>query len=232
MKFTTVRTLGILSAVCCLTSITTVTAQERFDFKVRNYFFAGFSGDAESLATGMKICEETLAAEPKNAQALVWHGAGLYYQAGQAFQKNDQQHGMEWYQRGIKEMDEAIALEPDSVGVRIPRGAVLLTGSRFMSPEMARPLIERGVADFAKAYEIQSPALASLGNHPKGELLLGLADGYGRMGDEEKAREFYGKVLKELPGTPYAKKADNWIATEASQTACLGCHTAKTEQGK
>lgn len=223
MKFRTVGTLVIFGTIRCSSAV----GQERFDFKVRNYFFAGFSGDAESLVTGMKICEETLAAEPKNAQALVWHGAGLYYQAGQAFQKNDQQHGMEWYQRGIKEMDEAVALEPDSVGVRIPRGAVLLTGSRFMSPEMAKPLIERGVSDYARAYEIQSPRLATLATHPKGELLLGLADGYGRMGDEAKAREFYAKVLNELPGTAYAKKATNWVETKASQSSCIGCHTGK-----
>ena len=227
MKLRRAGTVGILSALWCWSAISSGAAQERFDLKVRTYFFAGFSGDADSLATAMKMCEEALSTDPKNAQALVWHGAGLYFQAGQAFQKNDQQHGMEWYQRGIKEMDDAVALEPDSVGVRIPRGAVLLTGSRFMSPDMAKPLVERGVSDFARAYEIQSDMLATMPSHPKGELLLGLADGYGRMGDEEKAREFYGKVLKELPGTAYAKKAGNWMETKASQTACIGCHTGK-----
>ena len=227
MKLTMITRVGVWAMVGCLGTLHVAVGQERFDLKVRTYFFAGFSGDAESLATGMKMCEEELAANPKSAEALVWHGSGLYYQAGQAFQKGDQQHGMEWYQRGMKEMDEAVAIAPDSIGVRIPRGAVLLTGSRFMSPEMAKPLIERGVADFARAYDLKTPVLATLASHPKGELYLGLADGYGRTGDEEKAREFYSKVLKELPGTPYAKKAAAWMETKASQTACLGCHTGK-----
>ena len=69
--------------------------------------------------------------------------------------------------------------------------------------------------------------LLILPTHPKGELLLGLADGYGRLGNEEKALVFYQQVLKELPGTAYAKKANNWMETKASQTACLGCHTGK-----
>ncbi|MDQ2946727.1 MAG: hypothetical protein M3Y27_12405, partial [Acidobacteriota bacterium] len=99
MKFRRVGTVGILSALWCWTAISSAAAQERFDLKVRTYFFAGFSGDADSLATGMKMCEESLSTDPKNAKALVWHGAGLYFQAGQAFQKNDQQQGMEWYQR-------------------------------------------------------------------------------------------------------------------------------------
>src|SRR5579864_3490088 len=129
-------------------------AQERFDYKVRNYFFAGFAGDTASLDKGMKICEGALATDPKNAEALVWHGSGLFYQAGQAFQKGDQQAGMQFWQRGLKEMDDAVAIAPNSLGVRIPRGAVLLNGSRFVgSPDMARPLIEKGVLDFEKAYE-------------------------------------------------------------------------------
>jgi hypothetical protein len=212
-----------VSAVWSVTAL----SQERFDLKVRNYFFAGFSGDAESLATGMKMSEEAMAADPKNAEAMVWHGAGLYFQAGALFQKGDQQNGMDLLQRGIKEMDDAVAIAPNSIGVRIPRGAVLLTGTRSMPPEMAKPLIEKGVSDFSKAYEIQSPVLDRLPKHPKGELLLGVADGYGRLGDEEKAQSFYQQVLKELPGTPYAKKASNWMETKASQTACIGCHTGK-----
>jgi tetratricopeptide (TPR) repeat protein len=227
MKLRWLAAVGILSAACCAMVMSQAAGQERFDLKVRNYFFAGFAGDAESLQKAMSMCEEALASDPKNAQALVWHGSGMYFQAGQAFQKGDQEKGMSLYQRGIQEMDQAVAIAPDTIGVRIPRGAVLLTGSRFMSPEMAKPLIEKGVSDFEKAYEIQSPALDQLGRHPKGELLLGLADGYGRLGNEEKAREFYTLILKEMPGTAYSKKADNWMDTKTSQTACLGCHTGK-----
>ncbi len=218
-------TLRLLTTVSLLAA--TLAAQPRFDLKVRNYFFAGFSGDAESLQKGMKMCEETLATDPKNAEALVWHGAGVYYESGQAFQKGDQEKGMQMFQQGVKEMDQAVEMAPDSIGVRIPRGAVLLTGSRFAPPDVAKPLIEKGVADFAKSYQLQKDYLDGLGTHPKGELLLGLADGYGRLGDEENARRFYAMILSAMPDTPYARKATNWMNTKASQTACLGCHTGK-----
>ena len=71
--------VGVLSGV--------LFGQERFDLKVRNYFFAGFSGDAASLEKGMKICEDALAAEPKNAEALVWHGAGTILRSRSGFPK-------------------------------------------------------------------------------------------------------------------------------------------------
>jgi tetratricopeptide (TPR) repeat protein len=205
--------------------------QERFDLKVRNYFFAGFAGDLSSLEKGMRVCEETLASDPKNAEALVWHGSGLFYQAGQAFQKGDQQNGMQLWTRGLKEMDDSVALSPDSIGVRIPRGAVLLAGSRFLpSAEMARPLVEKGVTDFEAAYQLQGPDLSRLGTHPRGELMIGLADGYSRLGNPEKAQQWFERIQKEMPGTPYAKSATTWLETKSlapQQAGCLGCHTGK-----
>ena len=60
-----------------LSSIKSAPAQQRFDLKVRNDFFAGFAGDKAALARGMKACEEVLAADPTNAEAMVWHGSGV-----------------------------------------------------------------------------------------------------------------------------------------------------------
>lgn len=216
-------------AAVVLISTGFLMSQERFDLKVRNYFFAGFRGDSAALEKGMKMCEEALAADPKNAEALVWHGSGLFFQAGQAFQKSDQQNGMELWQRGLKEMSNAVEMAPKALGVRIPRGAVLLTASHYLpSAEMAHPLIETGVQDYEKAYEIQGPDLSKLGTHPRGELMIGLADGYSRLGNQEKAGQWFERIAKEMPGTPYAKSAATWLDTKslpAAQASCLGCHT-------
>lgn len=205
-------------------------SQERFDYTVRNYFFAGFSGDTASLEKGLKICEDALASDPKNAQALVWHGAGVFFEAGQAFQKGDSQKGGELWQRGLKEMADAVALDPDEQGVILPRGAVLLTASHRVPPEMARQLIQTGVQDFEKAYELQGPDLSQLPTHPRGELMIGLADGYSRLGDQGKAQQWFERIQKEMPGTPYAKSAAVWLETKSlapAQAGCLGCHTGK-----
>jgi tetratricopeptide (TPR) repeat protein len=209
-----------------------LSSQERFDLKVRNYFFAGFAGDTASLEKGMKICEDVLAAEPKHAEALVWHGSGLLFQSGRAFQKADQQRGAELWQRAVKEMDLAVELAPDNIGVRIPRGAALLTASRYVpSAEMARPLIERGLTDFEKAYDVQASYLADLGTHPRGELMIGLADGYSRAGNLDKAQVWFERIQKEMKGTPYEKSASIWLETKSlapAQAGCLGCHTGTT----
>jgi hypothetical protein len=213
-----------------LFSIRSAPAQDigRFDIKVRESFFAGFAGDKEAMARGMKAAEEALAANPKFAEALVWHGSGLTLQSGQAFQSGDQQKGMELWSKGLKEMQTAVDLAPESPAILIPRGADLLTASRFVSdPELAQSLVKDGVNDFEHVYRIQKPIFATLGTHPRGELLFGIAEGYSRLEDEAKARAYFEQIRADLPDTPYAKRATTWLETgKLDDTQCIGCHSS------
>jgi tetratricopeptide (TPR) repeat protein len=226
LQKTTIAALTILTAGVLL-------SQDRFDFKVRNYFFAGLAGDAASLQKGMKICEGILAADPKQPEALVWHGMGLVSESRTAFQKGDQQNGATLWQRGLDEMDQAAEVAPNDLGVRIVRGAVLLVASQYLPEEAAHPLIEKGLSDYEKAYSIQGPDLSHLGAHKSGELMIGMADAYARLGQQEKAQQWFERIQKELAGTPYAKSAGAWLDTKTlapQQAGCLSCHTGSSDQ--
>ena len=99
-----------------------------------------------------------------------------------------------------------------------------------MPPEMARPLIEEALDDYEHTLELQTDYWSMLGTHPRGELLFGMAEGYSRLGNQAKAQTYFERIVKELPGTPYAKRAATWLETKslpASQTGCIGCHTGK-----
>ena len=202
----------------------------RFDLQVRTDFFAGFAGDEARLEKGMAACERALAENPKLAEALVWHGSGLTFQAGRAFQRGDQQTGMELWTRGTREMDQAVALAPDNVGVRIPRGAVLLTATRNMPPPVAKPLLESALADYEHTLELQSASgtFAMLGDHPKGELLFGLAEGYSRLGQADKARTYFERLVKDAPNSGQTPKAREWLSSgtlpPSMGLGCVGCH--------
>ena len=206
-------------------------AQERFDMRVRNDFFAGFAGNQEALDRAMKLCEEEHASNPGNAAALVWHGSGVFVQSRTYFRAGDPAKGGEFWQRGLGEMDKAVAMAPDDLGVRIPRGAVLLTASRALpDADRARPLIEKGVADFEHALEMQKSYFDTLGTHPRGELLIGLADGYARLGKDDQATAYFERIRAALPGSAYAASAEKWLATKTlapREAGCLGCHVAK-----
>jgi hypothetical protein len=220
---------GLAFTLGYLTTVKSAHAEEtaRFDLKVRQDFFAGYAGDRVALDRGMKQAEAELAEHPKNAEAMVWHGGGLTFLAGVAFQANDQQKGMELWTRGLQEMKDAIALAPDSVGTRVPRGALLLAMSHFVPEGMQKPLIEEGVADYEHTLALQKDFFATIGTHPRGELLFGIAEGYSRLGDTAKASAYFERLRSDLPNSVYAKRATVWLETKslpANQTGCVGCH--------
>jgi hypothetical protein len=204
---------------------------QRFDHLVRADFFAGIAGNQERFAKAMKLCEETLAKNSKHAEALVWHGAGLLTQGGQAFQKKDFANGMSLWQRGLKEMNEAVALAPENVAVLIPRGAVLLEASKYAQPEaQAKALLETAVSDYEKVLKIQQAHFDKIGTHARGELLLGLAEGWHRRGDLVKAKSYFERLVKEAAGTEYATRAQAWLEKKtlpqnhSGQRSCTSCH--------
>jgi tetratricopeptide (TPR) repeat protein len=211
-----------------LVGLSVLSAQPRFDMQVRNEFFAGFGGDAGALDRGMKACEQVLAQNPKHAEALVWHGGGLFYMSGQLFRKGDVNKGMELYQRGLTEMNDAVALAPENVGVLIPRGATLLTASRAMPPgDQASQLLTQGLIDFEKVYGLQSAYFDTLSGHAQGELLFGLAEGFLRAGNEAKAREYFEKLAAVGPSSGHEAQAKAWLETgklDRKQATCTGCH--------
>lgn len=222
----------LLIALVAVTVVCVIAvAQERFDIKVRNYFFSGYTGDAAALDQGMKICEEALAANPQYPEAMVWHGSGLVYRSFGAFQTGDQQKGVELWLKGTQEMDHAVAIAPNNLGVLIPRGAFLLNSSHFIpDADRARSFVQKGVADFEKVYELQKARFTELGTHPRGELMLGLADGYSRLGEQQKATEWFERIRTEMKGTAYEDSANVWLQTKnlpVRQAGCLGCHTGK-----
>lgn len=200
---------------------------ERFDKLVRADLFAGFGGDEGALARGLARCEATLAADPKHAEALVWRGAVRVFQSSKLFAKGRMIAGMGLWNDGIKDMDDAVALRPDYPGVRIPRAAVLMPASRNAPAAMAKPLYQRILEDYTTMARLQGGQLDKLGEHPLGELRMGLADIYRVTGDLAKSREQLDLIKKQLPDTDYAERADQWLAAKPDAKLvhrCIGCH--------
>lgn len=203
--------------------------QPRFDELVRGDFFAGVAGDVAALDRAMRFIEETLAKDSSRADVLVWHGAGLVTRAAQAFEEGDAASGAALWQRGLGEMNEAVAREPENVAVLIPRGAVLLEVSRsFPDPEEAKSLLLTGVRDYEIVLRLQAPYFKYLSEHARGELLFGLAEGLHRLGERARARTYFERLLTEAKGSAYEKTADAWLRDPTGSTArrsgCISCH--------
>ena len=210
------------------TTTKTVAYDARFDHQVREDLFAGFEGDEEALQRGLNTCEEVLKKNPKHAEALVWRGAARVFLSGEQFGKGDMINGMKNWSGGIKDMDRAKELEPDNVGVLIPRAAVMLPAGKSAPPAMGVPVLKKVREDFETVYERQKNVLDQLGEHPHGELRMGLADVYRALGAPEKSKAQLVAVIKELPESDYAEVAQKWLTAPANKKLshnCIGCHS-------
>lgn len=199
---------------------------ERFDELVRQDFFDGMRGDAAAFARAMNLCETTLAKNPRDAQAMVWHGAGVLVRAGQAFRAGDRATGMQQYAQGLAEMDRAVALAPDDVGVRIPRGAVLLAMAPHV-PEPEKTRLEKlGLGDYEATLALQQAYFGKLPLHAREQLLYGLTDGYAELGDQARAQAYYARMTKDAPGSELLARAKTRAegGQVAGPTPCQQCH--------
>jgi hypothetical protein len=203
----------------------------QFEFAVRELFFEGLAGNERALNDAMRLCEETLAKHPEHPEALVWHGAGLYFLAGREFQRGDVQKGQEMRARGLREMEEAVRLAPDDIAVLIPRAAALLPAVehiRARSPEAARRAAETAVRDYERVMALQAGYSSTTSEHARGELLGGLAQGWRSLDDDTQARHYLKRMSDELPGSAYAAKAEFLLSKKPLPRdlgiMCLGCH--------
>jgi hypothetical protein len=203
-------------------------AVQRFDYLVREDMFRGFAGDNAALERAMALCETRLAENPNNAEALVWHGTGLLFRAGEAVRTGDHDKGVALNRTGLAEMAKAVALRPNDISVLIPRGSVMLVaGMRIPDVQRARPFFETAVGDFEKVLASQRPYFESLPPHPKGELLAALAEGWSRLGELQKSQLYLTRMVVELPNTPYSAAATARLEnpTTGARITCLSCHT-------
>lgn len=208
--------------------------EERFDLLVREDIFKGFAGDSAALERGLKACEDALAKDPKNAQALVWHGSGLSATAKAAFLARDAERGRQLHMQSVKEMNDAVGMRPDDVAVLIPRAAVMLSAATHVPmPDVAKRDFGIAAGDYEKILKLQTTYFASLPVHARGELLGGLAEAWHGLGDEAKSKGYLERMVKELPETSYSRKAGEVLAgagkAGALGTTCLGCHVREKD---
>jgi hypothetical protein len=119
---------GLLAACLVLIFADPTPAQDkstRFDYLVREDMFRGFEGDIEAFDRAMALCEKRLAANPYDAEALVWHGAGLLARAGAAFQAGGRDKPMQMIAQAMAEMAKAVELKPNDIAVLVPRATAL-----------------------------------------------------------------------------------------------------------
>jgi tetratricopeptide (TPR) repeat protein len=217
---------GIAAAVAISFAAASL-AQGRFDYQVRDDMFRAFAGNEAAFKSATEIIDATLREHPDHAEALVWRGAGRYFKAGQAFRAGDIAGGQALAAEAMADLDRALALEPNTIGVLIPRASVLLPAARGQpDPARTRELATLAAANFETAFAIRQPVFATLGQHNRGEYLSGLAESWALAGDRSKAETYLRRILTDIPNSPYAERATAKLAdwSDRRQLNCQSCH--------
>jgi hypothetical protein len=225
------RTIG-LTLLTALIVAGGLRAQETEDLRaIGADMLAVLTGDMERFERGMRAVESLVAKSPDDARLKVLYGNGLLARSGAAFAQGDAQNAMTMFQTGLGEMSKAVALAPDDIFVRGRRGVALISASRQAPPPMARTFTQLAVDDFETVLDTREKAdTLKVGSaHKRGELLTGLADGWNRLGEPAKARAYFERITRELPGTIYERRALAWLegkpeAQAPDYFACSGCH--------
>ena len=105
----------------------------------------------------------------------------------------------------------------------------MVAASRNRLPNGA-PILKKAFADYEHVYQLQPAIFDRLGTHPRSELLFGLADGYARDGNAEKARLYFTKLAALGPQSGHQQQADLYLKGEkytVTGIGCAGCHTGK-----
>ena len=221
-------TLGLLLGFCSQPrEIRAADSQPRLEKQILDEFIAGFRGDHAALDRAMVAAQKLLDAQPAHAEAMVYLGSATLVISGRAFlEENDMQKGMELWEKGNAMMDKAVELQPDNVDVRNQRGATLLVASRKVPGDWQPALLEKSLADFNAILAIHKDHFSALPERVRGELLASLADGYDRSGDKDKSRAQLERIVKEMPGTEYAKRAEAWLKDPSypvEKRTCIDC---------
>jgi hypothetical protein len=201
---------------------------------LREDIFAGFlQNDLARLARAEQNIDLLLASRPGDrASLLAWQGSTALTRAVVANEARQPDQFQQHYRRALDLFAEAARLGPDNVGVfAVMGGTQVSLADRLPAVERAAGW-EQANSAYQQLWKMQGAAIEKLPLHHKGEVLSGLAQSAQRTGRDGELTAQLDRMLALLPGTPYARRAQQWkddpAARAQGKLACQTCHAPGT----
>ena len=201
---------------------------------VREDIFAGFlQSDLRRMERAEKNLARLLEIRPaERPNVLAWQGSIALTRAALASEAKQQAEFKQHYQRSRDLFEEAMRLDPNGVGVfAITGGSQVSLADRLPTEERGQSW-EMAYGAYQRLWKLQGEIIEKLPLHHKGEVLSGMAQSAQRTGRDNEATAGIDRILTLLPGTPYAKSAQQWkddpSARARIKVACQTCHAPGT----
>lgn len=188
--------------------------EDPFIVEYREKFFAVFRGDVRTFETAYAEIEAMLTKNPKDARALVWRGNGKTVRAGLTFLRDRKlEEALKQLEDSRRDLDAAVALRPNDPNIYMMRAATLYVQEMYFPPErLPRVVYETLRDDCLRFIKYLGDRITRVSIHVRGETYGELGIAYLRLGEKEKARAAFQRVIELCPGTAYATRAKREIA--------------------
>jgi tetratricopeptide (TPR) repeat protein len=206
-----------------------------FSSFIREDLFAGFlwgeKDGNDRFLRGERNLEILLTERPQDRPGLLaWKAGTALKRAIDALQLSRQEEFEREYRKAMKLYADAAKLAPNDPGVMAISGAGIALFADQLPERYRNPAWEASYKLYMGLWQMQAAKMEELPVHFRGELLAGVAQAAQRTGRAAKAANFLERIIKTLPGTPYATAAKKWIDSPGqvgeTKLVCQTCHEA------
>ena len=186
--------------------------EDPFITEYRQKFFAALRGDFKTFNAAFVEIEAMTKKDPKDARALVWLGNGQTIKAIKANLLGQKDAAAALMTDSRKNVDAAVALKPKDYNIYMMRATTLYAQAQY-APNIPVPRSnwEHIRDDCLALLKEMGPRVSGASTHVQGEAYGELGIAYLRLGENEKAKQAFSKILELTPGSAYAERAKKEI---------------------
>ncbi len=187
--------------------------EDPFITEYRQKFFAALHGDFKTFNAAYEEIDAMVKKNPKDARALVWLGNGQTIKAIRANLLGQKDQATTLLADSRKNVDAAVALQPKNYNIYMMRATTLYAQAQYV-PNIPVPRTNwEHIRDDCEALlKEMGPRIDGASTHVQGEAYGEMGIAYLRLGDKEKARGAFEKIIALTPGSAYAERAKKELA--------------------
>ncbi len=191
--------------------------EDPFIVEYRQKFFAVFKGDTKMFNKAFDEITALVKKDPKDARALVWLGNGETVKAGVLVLKGQKDAAAKLLDKSRTDLDAAVALRPKDPNIYMMRAATLyIQGQYWDAKTLPKSNWEKLRDDCLKFIDYFGPKFPQVSIHVRGETCGELGIAYLKLGEKDKARAAFKRVVELCPDTDYSKRAEKELAALAA----------------
>lgn len=196
---------------------------------LREDMFAGLMAkDYERVEMGLRKANQLLDKDPNQLQALNWSCVADLVLAVRDFEAQRSREFSARYDQAKRCFVRVQELAPKNSGVKATVG-VTWSALAFRLPAQLQPeALDFAYGAWTEGLRQIRSSLKNKPQHNQGEYLLGAAQAAYRSGHIDEATQYLSEVQAMLPDTPFAVRAQKWMARQdlmrSANPSCQTCH--------